>query len=268
MSCRLVTVAAEDEFVGSFAFHLIGAGRGGTSLIAGLLDAHPKAHVEFERLSAELLMGRTEFAEERLLDPTSRAPWRIARFVASCKAEADLVPDKLWGHKTTTEHIGSLTTPFGTDAFQNTDRPLDDDALLQVVTALRDVPTIFILRDGRTCVRSKVERTGQAVDMAIRRWKFSIHVLGAFKRHHPRFLTIRFEDLVVSPRPVLDTVCAFLGIDFDEAMIAGTANPKMLPEYRYGRFDRSKIAYDDAADAVAPSVAALLPELEQAGYTR
>jgi hypothetical protein len=39
----------------------------------------------------------------------------------------------------------------------------------------------------------------------------------------PRFLTVRYEDLVLDPRPVLERVIALVGEDWDEAMLAHAA---------------------------------------------
>ena len=39
----------------------------------------------------------------------------------------------------------------------------------------------------------------------------------------PRFHTVRYEDLVLDPRPVLERLMAFLGEDWDEAMLAHAA---------------------------------------------
>jgi hypothetical protein len=39
----------------------------------------------------------------------------------------------------------------------------------------------------------------------------------------PRFHTVRYEDLVLDPRPVLERLMAFVGEDWDEAMLTHAA---------------------------------------------
>ena len=249
--------------MGGFAFHLIGAGRGGTSLIAGLIDSHPDCEVCFEQLSTEFLMGRAPTDAEAVQNSMIRASLRIRNFIEACETHAAKVPDKLWGHKTTTEHIGALGRPAAADASKNTEHHLMANCLNLFVSSLSGVPTIFIVRDGRTCVRSKVNRTAQPLDTAIERWKFSIRVLSAFRASHERLLVVKFEDLVVSPRQVLTQVCNFLNVAYKEEMLRGTTSPKMLPEYRSDNFDRSKLEFEDKGEQW---VADLRGELELAGY--
>jgi len=256
-------MAEEELNMGGFAFHLIGAGRGGTSLIAGLIDSHPDCEVCFEQLSTDFLMGRAPTDAETIQNATIRASLRIRNFMEACETHAAKVPDKLWGHKTTTEHIGALGGPAATDASKITEHPVSADCLNFFVSSLSKVPTIFIVRDGRTCVRSKVNRTGQPLNTAIERWKFSIHVLSAFRARHERLLVVKFEDLVVSPRQVLPQVCNFLNVAYNEEMLRGTNSPKMLPEYRSDSFDHSKLEFEDNGEQW---VADLRGELALAGY--
>ncbi|MGH6839119.1 MAG: sulfotransferase [Methylocella sp.] len=249
--------------MGGFAFHLIGAGRGGTSLIAGLIDSHPDCEVCFEQLSTDFLMGLAPTDAETIQNSAIRAAFRITNFIEACKTHAAKVPDKLWGHKTTTEQIGALGWPAAMDASKHTEHPVSADCLDFFVSSLSRVPTIFIVRDGRTCVRSKVNRTGQPLNTAIERWKFSIHVLFALRASHESLLVVKFEDLVVSPRQVLPEVCNFLNVAYTEEMLRGTNSPKMLPEYRSDTFDHSKLEFEDKGEQW---VADLRDELALAGY--
>ncbi|MGQ0445336.1 MAG: sulfotransferase family protein [Beijerinckiaceae bacterium] len=249
--------------MGGFAFHLIGAGRGGTSLLGGLIDSHPDCEVCFEQLSTDFLMGRVPTDAETAENSTIRASKRIRNFMEACETLAAKVPDKLWGHKTTTEHIGALGSPAALDSTKNTERPVTACCLNLFVSSLSRVPTIFIVRDGRTCVRSKVNRTGQPLNTAIERWKFSIRVLSTLRANHERLLVIKFEDLVVSPRQVLPQVCDFLNVAYKEEMLRGTNSPKMMLEYRSDGFDHSKLEFEDNGEQW---VADLRGELELAGY--
>lgn len=74
--------------MGGFAFHLIGAGRGGTSLLAGLIDSHPDCEVCFEQLSTDFLMGCASTDAETVENSTIRASMRIRNFMEACETLA------------------------------------------------------------------------------------------------------------------------------------------------------------------------------------
>jgi len=218
-----------------FAFHIVGAGRGGTSLIGGLIDTHPDCEVHFEEFSMNFLMGRAWTDAENVTDPVLRAKARIANFVEACEARAAAFPEKLWGHKTTTEQIGRIGSATGHDLGNDT------DALDIFIDSVAHVPTIFILRDGRTCVRSKVSRTGQPIESAIQGWKYSLRVMDAFRARATDLLVVKFEELITQPEATMRKVLAFLGVSYTPVVLPGPANQKLNPDYRYNFFGVSKI---------------------------
>jgi hypothetical protein len=247
-----------------FAFHIIGAGRGGTSLVAALIDTHPDCEVYFEELSTNFLLGRVRTDAETMHDPAPRAKARIANFIGACEAHAAAFPGKLWGHKTTTEHIEGLGSSVGKDVACVPASGTDTDALEMFVESVADIHTIFILRDGRTCVRSKVMRTGQPIEEAVRRWKYSVRVMNAFKARAAHLLVVKFEELITYPEATMREVCAFLGVAYVTAVLEGTASIKLSPEYRSKIFDRSKLVLEDHADQ--KWVDDIRPELIANGY--
>jgi Sulfotransferase family len=235
-------------------FLVVGAGRGGTSLLAGLLDAHPGLEVGFEHRSVATLMGH---------DVKERGPGmidaRVAAFLAGCRSEAARYPGRLWGNKITTEQILGLEDRN----LEHPDLPPVDVLEHFFHGALGGVPVIFLLRDGRTCVRSKVRRTGQSVTQACERWKYSVEVWRFFRDRHLRNLTIRFEDLVREPRRTMETVCDFLDVSWCEEMLTGTRSAKMLPEYRRDGVDVEPAALDDVPGEVEEMLGL---ELAECGY--
>jgi hypothetical protein len=98
---------------------------------------------------------------------------------------------------------------------------------------------IFVLRDGRACVNSKVQRTGQSMEAACRKWQFSVKCYKFFKMLHQNNVCIRFEDLLLDPKATLTSICSFLEIPYHEEMLQGVANRKMRPEYQNTKIDRS-----------------------------
>ncbi|NLF31868.1 MAG: sulfotransferase [Planctomycetes bacterium] len=246
---------------GRFSFLVVGAGRGGTSLLAGLLDSHSALELDFEGRAVRHLMGRPILNRWRL--PT----WRFDRlllqrrtdaFVAHCLRRAARSGAAQWGNKITTEQIEALNE-------HNLANPHAPVEILPYLfeRALAGVAVLFILRDGRTCVRSKMARTGQSLQTACRRWRYSVEVYRYLRTRHPRCVCVRFEDLLADPRPSLERITDILGVPFEEGMLAGTASAKMLPEYRRGRLDPTKAALGDVPEGCVDLIA---DDLRECGY--
>ena len=213
------------------AFHIIGAGRGGTSLLAGLLDYHSQLEVGFEKHSVKYLMGKDiQCPNSDIFDA------RVKAYISACKTTARKHPQSLWGNKITTEQI------FGLED-HNTANPSSQINVLDqfLNTSLKGTALIFILRDGRTCIPSKVRRTGQSMEEACDRWLYSAACYHFIEENHARNICIRFEDLLTQPEPILTEICNFLNIPYEKEMLKGTDNEKMLPEYRNSKLDLSKM---------------------------
>jgi Sulfotransferase family len=239
---------------GEIAFLVVGAGRGGTSLLAALLDAHPHLEVGFEHRSVATLMG-AEVPERGpgLLDA------RIDAFLAAGRAEAARFPGRRWGNKVTTEQIRGLED----HNLENPSLPSVDvlDRLLN--ERLAGVPVVFLLRDGRTCVRSKVARTGQSVSEACERWKYCVEVWRFLRERHLRNVRVRFEDLLGSPRKTLELVCDFLDLPWFDGLLDGTRSGKMLPECRRDGVDATRA---ELRGVPAEAEELLRAELAECGY--
>ncbi len=220
-----------------FAPLVVGAGRGGTSLLAALLDAHPQLDVGFEAHAALLLDAGVEPRE------------RMRRYREHCERSAQGSAGRAWGNKVTTEQIHALGPDGGGEAIE------------LFFEGLADTPTIFVLRDGRACVESKVRRAGVSYEEAARRWRFSVE---AFRYLRPRgSLVVGFEQLLDDPRRTLGAVCEFLGIPFSERMHEGTSSAKLVPEYRREGIDPSRAAPPRLPAEIYDSIAA---DLRTCGY--
>ncbi|MEZ5293375.1 MAG: sulfotransferase [Vicinamibacterales bacterium] len=237
----------------NFRFLIVGAGRGGTSLLAALLDYHSQLEVGFEQHAESCLMGKA-------LPPGVPITFegRVGAFMAACHADADRYAGRIWGNKITTEQVLSLETappPASAGSF---------DVLNALFNQhLRDQAVVFILRDGRACVNSKVRRTGQPMEIACRKWLYSVECYQFFKTRHPRSLCVKFEDLLAAPESTLRSTCELLGIPYEPGMLEGVANEKMLPDYRSATIDRSKRA---PADLPEPHLESIRAGLIECGY--
>jgi hypothetical protein len=230
-------------------FLVIGAGRGGTSLLAAMLDYHSRLSLGFEAFSVPYLMGE-DLPEGKKLNMDER----LKQFVARCQESANN-NDVYWGNKITTEQIASLaecdeaTWPHYLERF--------------IAQAIGNQKVIFIMRDGRTCVDSKMRRTGQTYELAKERWKTSIQIWDYLTQSSVAMHTVTYEDLLAKPKEVLLAVCDFLEVTFEEHMLEGTNNANMPNEYR-GKELRQALA---VAQFPKQWTSDLLPELNLAGYS-
>ena len=238
-------------------FFVVGAGRGGTSLLAALLDAHPDLRVGFEFESVSCLKGEAMSIDEREARATI-ARDRLRVFAERCGLEAGRYRRRLWGNKITTEQIAGLEDHNRA----NPDRPLD---VLQLLfrEQFPDTKVVFILRDGRTCVRSKVRRTGQSVEVACERWRYSVQVLEYLRTCESDLHELKYEDLVADPDVVLCRVCQFLGVTVHPGMLKGTASSRLRPEYRLPEVRQGDTGLGGVPEGCE---AALEPELRALGY--
>ncbi|MCH8545759.1 MAG: sulfotransferase [Cryomorphaceae bacterium] len=195
----------------AFSFFVVGAGRSGTSLLASMIDAHPHLTCGMEVASVNCLSGNhckhPEMVDERLL------------CLERACLEASLSVKNDWGNKVTTEQIAFL----------------DDIAHAETVffQYFKTEKIVYVLRDGRSCVASKMKRMGKSVDQAIASWRRSLHMLDWLRAHAAdRFLEIRFEDLLSDTETVLTTVAQFLGQPYHSDMLKGPENPIMPDIYK------------------------------------
>ena len=230
-------------------FLVIGAGRGGTSLLAAMLDYHSRLSLGFEAFSVPFLMGE-DLPEGKKLDIDER----LNQFVSRCKETANS-SNEFWGDKITTEQIASLaecneaTWPNYLERF--------------IAQAIGSQKVVFILRDGRTCVDSKMRRTGQAYELAVERWKTSIQIWDYLTKSSVAMHTVTYEDLLAKPKEVLLGICDFLEVTFEEHMLEGTNNANMPNEYR-GKELLKALTVAQFPDQWTSD---LLPELKVAGYS-
>ncbi|MBA3352786.1 MAG: sulfotransferase [Blastocatellia bacterium] len=184
--------------------------------MAGLLDSHSQLEIGFELFSIDYLMGRkmpwcSRNKKERLIHD------RVQAFRNACLRESLKFSGKLWGNKITSEQINGLEDHNRL----NPGTKLDTlDYFFR--ESLTGVKIVFILRDGRTCVRSKVSRTGQSFELACERWKFSVRVYQYLVQHHADMIAVKYEDLLREPAGELSKLCEFLGVSFEPTMLGGT----------------------------------------------
>ncbi len=202
-----------------------GCGRSGTTLLRMMLDSHhriccgPESSVFRRRaLDPDALADRFGFGREEMRAIYDRArsrPEFIEGFAALCMRKAGKAR---WAEKTP-RNIGHIASIF---------RCFPETRFVQVLRDGRDVACSL-----RTHPRHRVENgrlvpldTWKPIAGCARRW---VRDIEGSRRwwNDPRFHTVRYEELVLNPRPALERLMAFLGEDWDEAMLAhaGAASP-------------------------------------------
>lgn len=238
------------------SFHIVGAGRGGTSLLAALLDSHPSIDVGFERYAQELLM-----TSEMPRGVSDAVRYRVDMYLDACSKDASISFEngRLWGNKITTEQIHAAISVPGSCG--------DTDQHLGIFfnELLADQLIVFILRDGRSCVASKMKRAGLSLEAACERWIFSVRCWDFLRRRSMPTAILRFEDILVQPVKALEEVCAHLGVAYQASMLSGTSSERLLPEYRQEGFDLTRL---QEISVSPPGYALLQPDLLRTGYLR
>jgi hypothetical protein len=202
-----------------------GCGRSGTTLLRMMLDSHPRIccgpeSSVFRRraLDPSALAERFGFPQaqvEALYDSAPSRPHFIEAFAALCMQKTG---KSRWAEKTP-RNIGRIGEIF---------RCFPEARFVHVLRDGRDVACSL-----RTHPRHRVENgklvpldTWKPIAGCARRWRDDIEGSRAFWGD-PRLHTVRYEDLVLKPRPVLEALMDFLGEPWDEAMLAhaGAGSP-------------------------------------------
>jgi hypothetical protein len=198
-----------------------GCGRSGTTLLRMMLDSHrriccgPESSLFRRRaIDAAWLAGRFGFprAEVAALHDAARSRAAfIEAFAGLCMRRAGKAR---WAEKTprNISRIGAIFRIFPAARF------------VHVLRDGRDVACSLRTHPRHKVVDGKLVPTGirRPIAGCARRW---VRDIEGSRRWwgDPRFHAVRYEDLVREPRPALERLMAFLGEDWDEAMLGHAA---------------------------------------------
>jgi amino acid adenylation domain-containing protein len=212
--------------------------RSGSTLLRVMLAGHPRlfAPPELELLSFDTLAERRAAFPGRnafWLEGTVRAVMEV-RGIAAEDAEAELARRELEGmttrdfYRELQEWIGDRVLVDKTPSYA-----LDGTVLARAEEVFEGARYIHLLRHPYGMIHSFEEAKLEQVffrhphafsrrELAELIWLVSQENILAFLAKVPRDrqLRIRFEDLLARPVPVLEEICAFLGLDFHPAMAA------------------------------------------------
>jgi hypothetical protein len=224
---------------------LFGMERSGTTLLSMMVGAHPQIAVPLATTGlwidfAERLGDFNDLATRadvaRLVDAI-HGHERIRLWDAELQREALLadLPPGDYGAVVARFHA-EYARAKGKPYWANVDIATFENMDL-VNSWFADARFLHIIRDGRDvalshqtmpygagniaeCARAWVNRTATSVKMG--------RILGP-----ARYMTVRFEDLVLDTRPSLERMCDFFGVAFDEGMLRyGEMVDAKIPENR------------------------------------
>lgn len=223
-------------------------------MLAGLLDYHSSLEVGMELFALDCLMGR----KIKSKDPRRIYSDRTDAFMKACVRMAKKHAKCIWGNKITTEQFMGLED-------HNTNNQGQELHIFDTFFnhTFKKQKIVFILRDGRSCVNSKVKRTGQPIENACRKWSYSVEMYRFLKNCHRNNRCIKFEDLLADTESVLSDICDYLGIEYQAQMSKGVENTKMIIEYRSKGIDLGR-----TRDVSLPKryLAMIQQDLEHCGY--
>jgi hypothetical protein len=176
---------------------LIGTQRSGTTLFGKMLTAHKDIFI------------KNEVPVRRVFKPGSTQK--------DIQSAIDCIVEEQLG-----QSIDKLLVNEGKSIWGLKDPQLTEylDDLKQF---LPDTKFIIIIRDARAVVRSYIENAwglGTNCYTGALRWRREVQTQLSFEKEvHENCMRIRFEDLIADPKVVLESVCDFMGLPFDESML-------------------------------------------------
>lgn len=215
-------------------FFIVGRGRSGTTLLKSILDAHPSISVTPEGLFV-MNLYRTyrrgawtperieRFARHLFLERRLRR-WQVNRddlerrwremtdqptFARLCAEVYDAHADAT--HKQPGRLLGDKNAHYA----------LFVDALRATFPRAKFVHIVRDYRDNVLSYRNVPFDVKSPAALAYRWVHYNNAVLQSFRRTPGEVHRLRFEDLVTAPEQTIESLCRFLGVEANPAMLSG-----------------------------------------------
>jgi hypothetical protein len=171
---------------------ILGAPRSGTTLLTGMIGAHPQVAM---------------LCEDRAFSMRHLISKRVVGNKLCIPNQIDLEPSLL----------ARLGARLGYSIFK-------DKSTVSIQGHLEDetMKLITLIRTPQAIVSSIMERGGHPFEEAARRWMRSVEVIAHLREHAPeRTILVSFEDLVRDPERTLQSICDFINLAYDADMLEG-----------------------------------------------
>jgi hypothetical protein len=209
---------------------VVGCGRSGTTLLRAMLDSHPALVVPFESRFIPALLERDHaFRVDGVLDPDRLvdALRDDEHFRAWDLSEAD-VRNRLRDVRPA-DVAGAVRTMFELCATRACKPRYGDKSppyvmrLPLLAGAFPEGRFIHLVRDGRDVALAFMDADfgpESAARLALH-WRLRVERgrQAGTELGPERYLEVHYEDLVAHPEPALRTICAFIDLDYDDAML-------------------------------------------------
>jgi hypothetical protein len=207
--------------VRTFCF-FIGHNKSGTSLLGGLLDAHPRIVLSDEADAlryVEASLGREQLFH--ILLRSSRTEARKGRVTARrLEPYSYFVPGQSQGLSARPVVVGDSTS--GTSTRRLGRRPELLDRLRGLGT---DVKVIQVIRNPFDPIAAMARRSRRSLDDVIPRYFDACDTLQRIRRQVPDIdlFPVRYESVVADPASALRRACAFVGVEASLTYLAACA---------------------------------------------
>lgn len=203
---------------------IVGVPRSGTTLLRIMLDAHSALAIPPEtgfllrlaalggvaddgRAAAEAITGAETWPDFHL-DATAFET-AIARLAPCTPAEVARTFYRMYASRFGKARWGDKTPTYGTE-------------IDQIAGLLPEAHILHIIRDGRDVmlsVRGLWFRPGDTVEACAEDWARRLARTREIGQRLSRYLEVRYEALVTSPETTLTTICRFIDLRFEPAML-------------------------------------------------
>ena len=205
---------------------IIGVARSGTTLLRLMLDAHPQLAIPpetgFVGPAAALARGQPRDARDALFElVTGFHTWRHMGVPSEQYREALRRVEPFDISEGVRAFYRLYASRFGKSRHGDK-TPNYTMAVGSVARVLPEAHFIHIIRDGRDValsVRDLPFSPGTTMTEIAHDWAVRLSRARSQASGVPRYMEVRFEDLVSDPRSVLDPVCKFIALPFDDAML-------------------------------------------------
>lgn len=106
-----------------------------------------------------------------------------------------------------------------------------------------DVRVIFLVRDIRSWIHSRQTREGGGtLRLMLRWWRGNRRTLRFLRRHEMNTFVLGYEELALYPRQMLEKVCDFAGVDFNESMLRPANSKSHIIRGNAAKSDKEKVS--------------------------
>jgi hypothetical protein len=249
---------------------IVGSGRSGTTLVRAMLDSHPSLAVPPETyFVVELLDRRPEyeasegFSKDAFLRDLLSNQWFRRWDVPPERVTAEIEGREISGYA---DAIRAAYAVFartrGKDRYADK-TPVHIYHLPVLADLFPEGRFVHVIRDGRDVAASFLDQddmrpNGMGEAALLWRERVSIGRTAGAELGPDRYLELRYEELVKDPRPILERLCATIGLSYDPSMLSYSERAAEVvardggPERHRGVFMPPTVGLRDWREELAP----------------